>query len=67
VNEDEQGTAIKIYTTDQPRILGLFHFARSYAGTAGADARAGHIGVIGQVGPCRCGNPTHTRFRGTIL
>jgi hypothetical protein len=51
---------IKIYQTDLPRVLGLFHFARSYAGTPGADKRAGSFGVISQVGPCRCGNPSHS-------
>ena len=60
MNDPTEGTVIKIYTTDQPRILGLFHFARSFAGTAGADARTGYFGVIGQVGPCKCGDPTHT-------
>jgi hypothetical protein len=62
VNETEprNDTVVKIYVTDRPRFLGLFHWGPTAEGAPGAIRRAGFAGVIGQVGPCRCGDPSHT-------
>ncbi len=61
MNEDQSsGEVVKVYVTDKPRILGIFHFGPTGEGTPGAVKHAGHFGVIGQIGPCRCGDPSHT-------
>lgn len=49
---------VRVYMTEKPRVLGLFHF-----GTSVAHGRAAQwknlIGLIMHVGPCKCGNPEH--------
>lgn len=57
---EQDAAVVKIYVTDRPRFLGLFHWGPGAEATPGAVQRAGYVGVIGQVGPCRCGDPSHT-------
>lgn len=50
---------VTVYMTDKPRVLGLFHFGHAIA--QGAAAKRKHYGgLIMWVGPCKCGDPTHT-------
>lgn len=61
MSEQEDATVIvKIYVTDKPRFLGLFHWGEAHEGTPGVAQDTGMVGVIGQIGPCKCGDPTHT-------
>lgn len=74
------GEVVTMYISDKPRFLGIFHYGPAGEGTPGAAKHAGYFGVIGQIGPCRCGDPSHTfprwysltpcifvRFSGSIL
>lgn len=60
MNELEHQQGLTVYITDRPRFLGLFHWGPAGEGTPGIARRAGHVGVIGQIGPCRCGDSSHT-------
>lgn len=61
MNDDKQtGEIVKVYVTNKPRILGIFHYGPVGEGTPGAARHAGVVGIIGHIGPCRCGDPTHT-------
>lgn len=61
MNENQPtGEVVKVYVTDKPRILGIFHVGPTGDGTPGATQHAGYVGLIGQIGPCRCGDPSHT-------
>lgn len=53
------GEMLKVYMTDAPRAFGLFHLGLVGDATPGAVDRAGIAGLIYQIGPCKCGNPTH--------
>jgi hypothetical protein len=49
---------VKVYVTDRPRFLGVFHYGPAIDDTG--VGRAGPLGTVSHVGPCKCGDPTHT-------
>lgn len=58
MNEDQDTVLMRVYMTDKPRVLGLFHFGHAVA--AGPAAKKKHWGgLIMHAGPCKCGDPTH--------
>lgn len=57
---DEQTPQLmRVYMTDKPRVLGLFHFGKAVP-YGSAVKRKNYGGLIMHVGPCKCGDPSHT-------
>jgi hypothetical protein len=54
------GVASKAYVSDRPRILGLFHFGDAAGEKEDTLKRAGRMGLIAHIGPCKCDDPAHT-------
>jgi len=51
--------AVKAYVSDEPRIIGLFHWGVAAGESPGTLQRAGRLGLIAHIGPCKCDNPAH--------
>ena len=58
MNDDE--VAAKAYVSASPRILGLFHFGNAAGEKEDTLERAGRMGLIAHIGPCKCENSAHT-------